>query len=180
MTGGPHGRVLQGATAIVIACVAAAAVAVGRIDASSPATNAQAAPAPPLSSARGFVLDEVQAKLDGRWSRAWSSLFPLHQRVAVKAVYVRCERATPFLSQTRAFGILRVRRALVHVPGLSRSLPGAAVTLRVALGWYGPRDPIVLTPTLHVVAIGGRWRWLLSGESYLMYRHAACGSLPPV
>ncbi|HEY2374092.1 MAG TPA: hypothetical protein VGH82_16350 [Gaiellaceae bacterium] len=179
MTCGPHARALRAAIAILIAIVAAAAVAVGRTDASSRAPAAQAA-TPTLSSARAFVLDELQAKLDGRWGRAWSSLYPLHQRTAVRAVYVRCERATPFLSQTRVFGILRVRRALVHVAGLSRSVPGAAVTLSVALAWYGPRDPIMLTPTLHVVAVGGRWRWLLSSQSYLTYRHAACGSLPPV
>jgi hypothetical protein len=179
MTCGPHARALRGGIAILVAVVAAAAIAVGRTDASS---RAQAAPVPvpTLSSARAFVLDELQDKLDGRWSRAWSSLYAPHQRVAVKAVYVRCERATPLLTQTRAFGILHVRRALVHVPGLARAVPGAAVKLRVALAWYGPRDPIMLTPTLHLVAVGGRWRWLLSGTSYLMYRHAACGSLPPV
>jgi hypothetical protein len=33
---------------------------------------------------------------------------------------------------------------------------------------------------LHVVAVAGHWRWLLSSESYVKYRHAACGSLPPV
>jgi|SRR5262249_23574761 len=168
-----------GAIALLAAIVAAAAVAVGRTAAPSPAPAAHA-PAPTLSSAGPFLVHELRQKLDGRWSGAWSTLYPLHQRVAVKAVYVRCERATPFLSRTLAFGILRIRRARVHVPGLSRSLPGAAVTLRVNLAWFGPRDPIVLTPTMHLVAVDGRWRWLLSSESYLMYRHAACGSLPPV
>ena len=168
------GRALATLTAIV----AAAAVAVGRPDVSTPTPTRPQTPT--LSSAGVFLVDELRQKLDGRWSRAWSSLYPLHQRVAVKAVYVRCERTTPFLAQTLTFGILRARRTLVHVPGMSRDVPGAAVTLRVALAWYGPRDPIVLTPTLHVVAVGGRWRWLLSSKSYLMYRHAACGSLPPV
>jgi hypothetical protein len=168
-----------GAIALLAAIVAAAAVAVGRGDAPSP-TPAAHATTPTLSSAGPFLVHELREKLDGRWSRAWSSLYPLHQRVAVKAVFIRCERATPFLSQTLAFGVLRIKRARVRVPGLARSLPGAAVTLRVHLAWYGPRDPIVLTPTLHVVALGGRWRWLLSTESYLMYKHAACGSLPPV
>jgi len=166
--------------AILAAIVGAGAFAFAR---TAPAVRkpAVAAPsAPTLSSARTFLLEELHQKLDGRWSKAWSSLYPLHQRVAVKAVYLRCERATPFFSPTLSFGILRIRRARVHVPGLAQSLPGAAVTLRVALAWYGPRDPIVLTPTLHVVAVGGRWRWLLSSQSYRMYRTAACGSLPPV
>jgi hypothetical protein len=162
--------------AVLTAVVAATAIAVGRTD-----TEARApVRTPALSSAGIFLVGELRAKLDGHWSRAWSSLYPLHQRVAVKPVYVRCERTTPFLAQTLTFGVLRIRRSRVHVPGLPGSLPGAAVTLRVRLAWYGPRDPIVLTPTLHVVAVGGRWRWLLSRSSYRMYRQAACGSLPPV
>jgi len=162
--------------AVLTAVVAATAIAVGRTD-TPPLAPARA---PTLTSAGVFLVGELRAKLDGRWSRAWSSLYPLHQRVAVKPVYVRCERATPFLARTIAFGVLRVRRSRVRVPGLTRSVPGAAVTLRVRLAWYGPRDPIVLTPTLHVVAVDGRWRWLLSSSSYRMYRQAACGSLPPV
>jgi hypothetical protein len=168
----------SGAIALLAATVAAVALAVGRT-AAPPAPGVHET-TPPLSSAGPFMVHELREKIDGRWSRAWSTLYPLHQRVAVQAVYVRCERATPFLSRTLAFGILHVRRARVHVPGLARSLPGAAVTLRVKLAWFGPRDPIVLTPTLHLVSVDGRWRWLLSSESYLMYRHADCGSLPPV
>jgi hypothetical protein len=167
-----------GTAALLGAIVAATAIGIGRTDTSSPAPAAPVRPT--LSSAGVFLTGELRAKLDGRWSRAWSSLYPLHQRVAVKPVYVRCERATPFLARTLTFGILHVRRARVRVPGLARSLAGAAVTLRVRIAWYGPRDPIVLTPTLHVVAVDGHWRWLLSSSSYRMYRQAACGSLPPV
>jgi hypothetical protein len=166
------GSVVAGLTAVVAATV----IAVGRTDGPAPAPVRT----PTLSSAGVFLVGELREKLDGRWSRAWSSLYPLHQRIAVKPVYVRCERATPFLSRTLTFGVLRIRRSRVHVPGLAQSLPGAAVTLRVRIAWYGPRDPIVLTPTLHVVAVGGHWRWLLSRSSYRMYRRAACGSLPPV
>jgi hypothetical protein len=168
-----------GAIALLGAVVAATALAVGRPATTSPG-RAAAVRVPTLASAGVFLTGELREKLDGRWSRAWSSLYPLHQRVAVKPVYVRCERATPFLARTLTFGILRVKRARVRVPGLGRSVPGAAVTLRVRIAWYGPRDPIVLTPTLHVVAVGGHWRWLLSSSSYRMYRQAACGSLPPV
>jgi hypothetical protein len=167
-----------GTAALLGAVVAATAIGVGRTGTSSPAPVARVRPT--LSSAGVFLTAELREKLDGRWSRAWSSLYPLHQRVAVKPVYVRCERATPFLARTLTFGILHVRRARVRVAGLARSLPGAAVTLRVRIAWYGPRDPIVLTPTLHVVAVDGHWRWLLSSSSYRMYRQAACGSLPPV
>jgi hypothetical protein len=143
-------------------------------------TGATARALPSLESARVFVVSEVQDKLDGRWGRVWSTLYPAHQRVAVRPVYIRCERSTPFFAPTLVFGVLRVRETLVPVPGLARRVSGVAVTLRVALRWYGPRDPIVLTPTLHLVAVDGGWRWLLSDEMYRMYRHGACGGLPPI
>jgi len=144
------------------------------------APGASRAAVPSLASARIFVISEVQAKLDGRWARAWSTLYAAHQRIAVKPVFVRCEQSTPFYAPTMVFGVLRARRAFVRVPGLTSRVPGAAVTLRVALGWYGPRDPIVLTPTLHLVATNGGWRWLLSDAMYRVYRRGGCGGLPPI
>jgi hypothetical protein len=158
---------------LVLAVLVAATAAAGAV------SSAHAA-APSLASARIFVISEVQAKLDGRWGHAWSTLYPAHQRIAVRPVYIRCERSTPFYARTMVFGVVRARRALVRVPGLAERVPGAAVTLRVALGWYGPRDPIVITPTLHLVALRGGWRWLLSDEMYRVYRTGACGALPPV
>jgi hypothetical protein len=163
----------------VIARVRLALAAVAVVGAAVSAAPAPAA-TPSLASARIFVISEVRAKIDGRWARAWSTLYPAHQRIAVRPVYVRCERSTPFFSPTLVFGVVRARRALVHVPGVAQLVPGAAVTLHVALQWYGPRDPIVITPTLHLVALDGRWRWLLSDEMYRVYRHGACGGLPPV
>jgi hypothetical protein len=157
-----------------LAALAAAAAAVGDAHAAGTRT------APSLLSARIFVISEVQAKLDGRWAHAWSTLYPAHQRIAARPVYVRCESSTPFFAPTTVFGIVRAERALVRVPGLAHRVPGAAVTLHVALGWYGPRDPIVITPTLHLVALHGGWRWLLSDEMYRVYRRGACGGLPPV
>jgi hypothetical protein len=165
----PRARHALAALLVVTAGAAAAAAQAGETRA-----------APSLTSARIFVISEVRAKLDGRWARAWSTLYPAHQRIAVKPVYIRCERSTPFFARTMVFGVVRARRALVRVPGLGERVPGAAVTLRVALGWYGPRDPIVITPTLHLVTADGGWRWLLSDEMYRAYRTGACGALPPV
>src|SRR5690242_21153391 len=112
--------------AVIAAVVAATAVG-----------DAHAA-VPSLTSARIFVVSEVQAKLDGHWAHAWSTLYAPHQRIAVKPVYIRCERSTPFFARTTVFGVVRARRTLVRVAGLAHPMPGAAVTLHVALGWYGP------------------------------------------
>ena len=69
---------------------------------------------------------------------------------------------------------MRVRAAPVHVTGLSRPMPGAAVTVAVELGWYGPRDPITFTYTFHLVRVQERWTWLLSAERYGLYLRGAC------
>ena len=115
----------------------------------------------PASAAR-FFLAEVQAKLAGDWERAWRGLYPPHQRVAPRAVFVRCEQATPFAAPLESLHVVRVRAAAVRVPGSARPVPGVAVVAAVELRWFGPRDPIVFLHTFHLVPVDGRWTWLLS------------------
>jgi hypothetical protein len=57
---------------------------------------------------------------------------------------------------------------------------GVAVTVRISLPWYGPRDPIVFTHTFHLVPVHGHWTWLLSPQRYALYRHDGCGNFPAV
>jgi len=38
----------------------------------------------------------------------------------------------------------------------------------------GPRDPIYLKYTFHLVPVGGRWTWLLSTARYHLYRDDGC------
>ena len=73
--------------------------------------------------------------------------------------------------------VVDVRPADVRVPGRRGTVPGVAVRVIVALRWYGPRDPIVFRHTFHLVAVEGRWTWLLSPSRYLLYARGACGSL---
>ena len=160
-----------------VALVAARTEAV-TLGARPPAAARTSTPPPTLHSAGAFLMQEIDDKEHGRWARVWQSLYPLHQHVAPRIVFVRCETATPFPAALRSSHLVLVRRDLVRVPGLERRIAGAAVTVRVELAWYGPRDPITFDHTFHLVAMNGRWRWLLSTSRYLLYQHEGCGVVP--
>lgn len=115
----------------------------GRID------TRERQPVPSLHSAGRFLLAEVELKVAGEWGRAWQSLYPQHQRIAPRDVFIRCEMATPFPLPLESIHVVRVRAARVHVPGVVHAVPGAAVTVAVELRWYGPRDPITFRHTFH-------------------------------
>ena len=141
-------------------------------------TQQQIRAQPPLATAAAFLLQDIREKEEGHWARAWRTLYPAHRRIVPQVVYVRCERATPFFVPLQALRMIRVRRALVRVPGLKRHVPGAAVTVRVELTWYGPRDPITFDHTFHLVQVHGGWRWLLSPGRYRLYAREGCGTVP--
>lgn len=168
------------ATTLLIAAVAggtAAAVAAR----SAPRTMHQVSHAstwPRLATAGPFLLDSIRDKVDGRWDTAWGSLYPFHKRTVSRIAFVRCELATPFAAPLQSLRVVHVSRSPVRVPGLVHPVAGVAVTVQVALSWYGPRDPITLTPTFHLVPVGGHWTWLLSAERYRLYLYDGCGTLP--
>ena len=142
-------------------------------------TNAHAQPAirawPPLQTAGDFLVTEIRTKLDGRWAAAWRDLYPPHRLVASRLAYVTCERSTPFPAKLQSVRVLSVLRGRVAVAGLTQPVPGVAVRVRIALGWYGSRDPVVFSHTFHLVPVHGRWTWLLSKQRYRLYRSDACG-----
>jgi hypothetical protein len=126
------------------------------------------------ASAERFFLETIEEKVRGDWDRAWRSLYPLHQRIATRDAFVRCEARTPFSAPLQALRVIDVRDAGVRVPGRPRPVPGVAVDVVVELRWYGPRDPIVFRHTFHLVPVHGRWAWLLSPSRYRLYERHAC------
>jgi hypothetical protein len=136
--------------------------------------SATPAQAPSLRSAGRFFLAVLEQKVRGDWAKAWQSLYPLHQRIAARDTFIRCETARPFSAPLESIHVVRVRAVPFRAPGARHPVPSAAVTVAVALRWYGPRDPITFTHTFHLVAVHGRWTWLLSLDRYRLYRRDAC------
>jgi len=157
---------------LVLICIVALAAAL-------PAQAASTRTATPsLASAADFLRTEVRLKDEGRWADAWRMLYPYHQRVALQSDFVYCESTSPFPAQLQSFQVLSTRHSLVHVPGLRRLVPGATVTVRVDLAWYGPRDPITFTHAFHLVPANGHWTWLLSPQRFAIYASASCTPAP--
>ena len=167
----------------VIAAVASVAVALGitlpgQASGSHTVAARPASALPTLAAAADFMRAEMRLKNEGNWSAAWNGLYPLHQRVALRRNFVYCEATSPFPAKLEHFQVVGARRSLVHVPGLAHRVQGATVTLRVALAWYGPRDPIVFTHAFHLVPARGHWTWLLSAARYRLYERATCAAAP--
>jgi hypothetical protein len=163
--------------AVVVAGGAVAAISFAVANGSGTSATQVDDGLPPLGSAGPFVLAEMYAKVQGAYARAWLTLDPDEQQLVPKALYVRCERATPFTVPFAWVRLVRVRPALVHVPDVVRPVNGAAVTIRVAFAvGYGPRDPLTIVHTFHVVVVDGTWRWLLSPGRYSAYRQHRCGA----
>jgi len=168
-----------GAGALFVAAVTAgAAVAVARPASRETHRAASTSAWPRLATAGPFLLESIRDKVDGRWDAAWRSLYPRQRLVVSRIEFVRCESATPFPAPLDSMRVVRVRRAPVRVPGLARPVAGVAVTVHVELAWYGPRDPITLAPTFHLVPVQGHWTWLLSAERYRLYLLDGCSALP--
>jgi hypothetical protein len=130
--------------------------------------------APSLATAGPFLLHEIDEKVHSDYAAAWQTLYPLHQQVAPRDRYIACETASPFPAPLQHIEIKSVHRAPVQVAGSASPVAGAAVRVRVTLQGFAPRDPIVLTHTFHLVAVGSRWTWILSAPSYRAYAAGQC------
>jgi len=150
------------------------ALAVATGTSASPGRDTHGSTGPSLEQAGAFFRAELYAKLDGHWADAWRTLYPLHQKIAPLPVYVRCEASTPFPAPFRELVIEGVARSAVRIPGRTQLVAGVAVKVQVALDWYGPRDPVVFEHVFHLVAVEGRWTWILSQAEYAAYSNGRC------
>ena len=169
-----HPSILPKALAALGASVAMLVLGSTAAGTTSRPVSSETRPGLSHASAERFFLETVEDKLRGDWDRAWESLYPLHQRIATRNAFVRCEARTPFSAPLQALHVVDVRDANVRVAGRPRPVPGVAVHVVVELRWYGPRDPIVFRHTFHLVAVHGRWAWLLSPSRYRLYERHAC------
>ena len=149
---------------MLVAAIASAAV---RAEPQVPST-------PSLAQAGPFFMAELNAKLHGQWAAAWQTLYSAGPG----------SRAAPDLRRLRTEHAVHVvaaaghRRTCQRKPGTgagrSQPVAGASVAVRVELGWYGNRDPIVLRHVFHLVPEAGRWTWILSQPEYIAYRQGGC------
>jgi hypothetical protein len=151
----------------------AAVVAVGIAVAVAVAVTRPSEPPPDPSA---FAVDVVRLIVENRYAEAWGDLHPVDQRVAPKGEYVGCENRSRF---TAAFVRATTGNVSDEAVGLGngRFVRSKAVEVRVTLKETG-FDPFVVRHTMHVVASGSRWKWILPSWRYVDFRANRCPDAP--
>ncbi|MGE5275047.1 MAG: hypothetical protein ACM3QU_14960 [Verrucomicrobiota bacterium] len=112
------------------------------------------------------------------YDTVWQRLHPAQQRVATRAVYVRCEELTPIPGHLDWIRVVSAKDERINVPGDTGMVDSKAVTFRLELSEPVLKQSVVVTKTVHAVAVDGRWRWILTPERFGIYRARSCPGAP--
>jgi hypothetical protein len=123
-----------------------------------------------------FLRGIVTHIADNDYERIWPSLHPAQQRVATRTVYVNCEALTPIPGHLDWIRLVRAKDEQINVPGDRGIVPSKAVTFRLKLSEPVLDESVIVTQTVHAVAVDGRWRWILSPTRFGIYRSRSCPS----
>jgi hypothetical protein len=126
--------------------------------------------ADPVVFLRGIVSHIADNDYDG----VWPSLHPAQQRVATRRVYVSCEALTPIPGHLDWVRLVRAKDERITVPGDRGVVTSKAVTFRVKLSEPVLDQSVIVTQTVHAVAVDGKWRWILSPKRFGIYRSRSC------
>jgi hypothetical protein len=156
-----------------IGALLAAVAAAGAVTLAAPAAQ-QPAPGDP-----GVFVKRVISQIVGDdYARAWLTLHPAHKAVAPRWTYVVCELLSPVAGDIVSLEVVRVADRRVRVAGAGR-LPAKGVTFRLVLNERALDETIEVWHTSHLVAVRGRWRWILTPERYEYYLAGGCGARFP-
>jgi hypothetical protein len=153
--------------------VAAAAIAIGvgvGVWASGGGGSDKQPPDDPAVFLRGIV-SGIAAN---DYGTVWQKLHPAQQRVATRAVYVRCEQLTPIPGHLDWIRVIAAKDERITVPGDAGMVDSKAVTFRLKLSEPVLKQSVIVTKTAHAVAVDGSWRWILTPERFGIYRTKSC------
>jgi hypothetical protein len=136
-------------------------------------TRSHAARAP-RGDPRAFAENVVRLIAANRYADAWTTLNPVDQRVAPRTEYVGCESRTPILARLREVHALGTADDSVGL-GDGTFVPSKAVAVRIA---FAGDDSFVITHSVHLVAVRGRWTWVLPPWRYRAFRDDHCPVAP--
>jgi hypothetical protein len=117
----------------------------------------------------------IQQALRGQYGRNWETLHPVHQAVVSRERYDTCES-----DSEESVGATKINVALVdtyeepvRVEG-DGTVDSTAVTLRFTYNNPLTGKPAEEHTTVHAVAVGGEWKWILTPKDYAAYRKGQC------
>lgn len=103
----------------------------------------------------------------GQSARLWDELLPAQQAVVPKARFLACEGNQGFGLQK--IKVLETYDEAVEVDGKAESSESSkAVTLQVT------SDDGRTTATMHAIAAGGHWHWILKPADVAAYKSGKC------
>ncbi len=154
--------------------IAAAALAVG-VGLAVWATGRDGAAAKqPTDDPVVFLRSVVSSIAANDYGAAWEHLHPAQQRVATRGAYVRCEQLTPIPGHLDWIRLVGMKDERIIVPGDRGVVDSKAITLRLKLSEPVLKDSVIVTKTVHAVAVDGRWRWILTPQRFGIYRSKSC------
>lgn len=167
--------VLAALLLVLAGAVAAGALLVGSRGDGSGSTSRAARPADdPVVFLKGVLAQIVRNDYAG----AWLKLHPAQQRIVSQPDYVRCELQTRIVGRLDSLTVVRAFDDLVLIAGgETRPVTSKVVTFRLRLSEPGV-GAVVFTHTVHAVAAGGRWAWILTPHRYELYRSGGCSQAP--
>lgn len=105
-------------------------------------------------------------------------LVGVEQASVPRALYVACEQRAPIPGHLTRARVTGVHQTGVAVPGLSRRVPGYAVTVRTTIA-IAKGQLVTTEMTVPVVVDAGQLAWILRPERFDAYRHGHCLHQPP-
>jgi hypothetical protein len=114
-----------------------------------------------------FLAGVIRLLAANRYEEAWSSLSPVDQSIAPRAVYVACESQSPIPGHLASLRVLRIGRDRI----------GVAVTFALRIAGGAPPAVERVVVTVHAVRNGHRWAWILPAARRALYR-SGCGLSP--
>ena len=163
---------MRRAAIVVLALVSAAAVVAAAVLISQRG-DGSSDPIPRGDPAT-FVKRVLASIVEDKYGRAWKTLHPAHQQVALFREYVVCENRTRLDGELRAADAVRVQETLIPMPGEPERVPATAVTLRVTIYQPAIDSAETFTQTFNAVASGSRWTWILTPARYESYSTDTC------
>jgi hypothetical protein len=161
----------------ILVVVVAAAVAAGAILIGSRGGSGN--PAQPKDDPVVFLKGVVAQIVHNDYADAWSTLHPAQQRVVSRRDYVRCELQTKIIGHLDSLTLVRAFDDFVLVAGGGvRPVKSRVATFRLRLSEPGV-GVITFTHSVHAVAVGGHWKWILTPHRYELYRLGGCSQAPP-
>ena len=156
----------------VVAAVAAGAIVLG-------SRGGSGSPAGPEDDPVAFLKGVVGQIVRNDYAHAWSTLHPAQQRAVSRKDYVRCELQTKVIGHLDSLTVVRAFDDPVIVAGAgARPVPSKVVTFRLRLSEPGV-GTVSFTHSVHAVAVGGHWTWILTPHRYGLYRAGGCSLAPP-